>query len=190
MIYKGSQKESKIYNGGTKIGKIYKGSQLVYQSEKQIQLYGYFYNNSNRPNGMIGGMNTNYPYYYSINDGVWYGTINTISGNLGSSGSTINYQYGGYNYTVTYNKQIIVNGIKLYFYFVTLYDVSINIGIWVMEGSTIGSAVLLCDACNTNSLGIPTSCDNNSMTHHVRGNLITGTRDSSQDKTWTINGVY
>ena len=189
-IYKGNQKQSKVYKGGTKIGKIYKGSTLVYQSGPQIQLYGYTNNGSDTDgNGMIGGMSTSYPYYHAINNSskLFPRTIKSITGTLGSSGSTILVPRStSYDITVTYNKQVTINGIKLYFY---IGDAYYYFGIWVMEGSVVGSTVLPCDLCNNKNFGFPNSCNSSSMTHYFAGSTITDSRASKYDKIWTLNGL-
>ena len=186
-IYKGSQKEGKIYKGGIKISKIYKGSQLVYQSGPQIQLYGYT-NSDSKPEGagMIGGMSTAFPYYYATSLNVYPKTIKSMNGSLGTSGSTITYLHKTSDYTATYNRQVTINGIKLYFY---LASQTFYFGIWVMEGSIVGSTILPCDACNTRNLGFPNSCDSNSMTHYVISGSATHNRNASLDKIWTLNGL-
>ena len=187
MIYKGSQKEGKVYKGSTKIGKVYKGNQLLYQNAKQIQLYGYTKSNNVADGaGMIGGMSTAFPYYYVTSIKVYPKTIKSMSGSLGTSGSTITYFHTTSDCTATYNKQVTINGIKLYFY---LARSNVNYGIWVMEGSIIGSTVLPCDLCNTQNLGFPNSCDSNSMTHYGSYNTMTHNRNASLDKIWTLNGL-
>lgn len=190
-IYKGRQKEGKIYKGGTKIGKVYKGSQLVYQSGPQIQLYGY--TNSNYEVGMIGGMNTSHPYYFGLKGDSYNNvpaTITAISGNLGASGSSVTLSNatssGTTSRTVSYNKQITINGIKVYFYYVTNYY---HYGYWIMEGSIIGSIAMPCFFTNTYAFGVPISCSSSSMTYYFANGQQTATRDSSKDKIWTLNGI-
>lgn len=190
MIYKGSQKEGKVYKGGTKIGKIYKGNQLVYQSGPQIQLYGY--NNGSYVVGMIGRMNTGYPYYNTTSTyNNFPQLISGISGTLGSSNSTVTFGWtnssGSYsNHTGTYQKEFIIDGIKLYFY---CHSATYYFGIWVMEGSVVGSMGMPCVTTNTKAFGVSKSANSSSMSYYMMKYEQTATRNSSKDKIWTLNGL-
>lgn len=185
MIYKGSQKEGKVYIGGTKIGKIYKGSQLVYQSQKSLRLYSYGIN-TGALCGMIGGFTTSFPYFQGTSNGEYYSTLTTINGTIGQPGSSIS--RGGQSTTYGYNSSHWVNGILLHFY---LGGTGVWRGHWVFDGSTLGSTVLYCHYNNTDyTLGYPITANESTITYPLINTITTSYRDSSQDKTWTINGIY
>ena len=188
MIYKGSQKEGKVYIGGTKIGKIYKGGTLVYQSQKQLRLYGYKRSNYEAmPCGMIGGFTTSFPYYQSSSNGKYYAPIDSISGTIGQANSVVYYTSNN-QLNATYRSSHWINGILLHFY---LGGSGTWRGVWVMDGSTVGSTLVFCHYNNTDyTLGFPTSANTSSIQFPIYNAIETAYRDSSLDKTWTINGVY
>ena len=197
MIYKGSQKEGKVYKGGTKIGKIYKGSQLVYQSQKSLRLYGYGNVSDTSIYYLIGGTTTSNPYLAMVNPSepgiAGKATITSITGTLGQSGSsaTVIFYSGSssFNSIGTYSATYNINNVILYRY---LVDGTVTYRVfWVMEGSTVGSYALYTRWININSgFGFPSSVGSDTFTYYWSGNQTSGIRNSSLDKTWTINGVY
>lgn len=180
-VFKGSQKEGKVYKGGTKIGKIYKGSQLVYQSQKQLRLYSY--------DGVyaIGGQTTS----NLLCDRIANTTITNISGTLGTSNSSVSINNANYpNFINT----ITTNGIKIHIYRYTInsFNGAYVMG-YVMENSKVGDCALCFSLINYNTRNsgqFPTSINNTSLTYIAINSSYTNSRTSSNDKTWTINGVY
>lgn len=198
MIYKGSQKEGKVYIGGTKIGKVYKGSSLVYQSQKSLRLYGYGNVSDTSIYYLIGGTTTSNPYLAMVNSSepgiAGKVTITSITGTLGQSGSsaTVTFYSGSssYNSTGKYSATYNINNVILYRYLVDNSSITYRV-FWVMEGSTVGSYALYTRWINVNyGFGFPSSVGSDTFTYYWEKYQTSGTRNSSLDKTWTINGVY
>lgn len=191
-VYKGSQKISDIYKGSTKIGQIYKGSQLVYQQNKQLNLYCYY--NS--------GGSTGY-YAYVVNEistnslvacgygssSQAFGTITNITGNLGEANSKI-IQNNQNNYEYVYTDTKTVNGVKIYLYsnldtesVFHFYDLLL-----VIEGSEVGSLALRDMLSVHADFHYPTYIDDSKI--KTDAFTIELQRNSADDKIWTPNGVY
>lgn len=170
--YSEIQKINEIYKSGTKISKIYKGSQLVYQSIIGLPIYG-FQNRS-----LLGDYNTTGCVIH--NDYNYH--LTSINGNLGQSGSTVTVDGVG---SATYNNMSVYNGIKVYVYSSYSGIGAIYTAIYILENSIVGSNILY--MLYTSYTGYhPSSVTDTSMRYGDN----TYSRDSSLDKTWTINGVY
>ena len=102
-IYKGSAKIGTVYRGGTKIGLVYKGSTLVYSGAKNIPIYysgdfssskfySFGYPTADSTLVVQGGDNLS-----NI-----LPSIENITGNIGTSGSTITLKYSGGTQSATF----------------------------------------------------------------------------------------
>ena len=181
-IYFGNKKIGKLNFGGISIGEVYKGNQLVYQSGPSLKLYGI--------TTTIGG----YPYdsylvgSYSTSGFIAASPsipceITNIYGTLGQSGSVVYYNSPllGQEDSYRYYKTSTINGLKIYEY----GEVGNNFNfysLWVLEGSKVGSYLLLSGSNCYN----PNSVTNSTVDG---GGAYQYTRDSSRDATWSLSGI-
>lgn len=139
-----------------------------------IPMYGYTYTYN-------GGYSNAYLLWTSISSSgytVYDGTIQSISGTIGASGSTV--KGGSSGYTYTYNSTMTIGGVTLYIY---KYG---NSEIGVLSNSVAGGYLVE----PTNFLfsnSHPTAVSSSSMSWYIGVGTatFTGTRNSSIDKMFT-----
>ena len=187
-IYKGNILQKELSKNNIVFAEVYKGSQKVYSKNNGISLFC----------GTNTIMNINFTCYvignYTINNPLFVNayitTLNQISGILGSAGSSITIRLNNTNYTLSYVSSIIVNNVLLYYYRVketSAYLVSYRKA-FVQKNSVIGSTIIGAAGEGSSEILYPYSLTETKIILDNSGAFYN--RDSSQDKIWTINGVY
>lgn len=189
-IYKGNHKIDKISLGNNTFAKVYKGSQKVY--EQKAKGLPVFYGMTTSDSAteecyVIGAYTTSNPLVTAAS----VTTIRGISGNLGSSGSSIIIQYNNYSdtdITLFYVSNIIINNILVYYYnYHGNNSMNIYQNAYVLENSIIGSTVIGAFISFGGGISYPSSLTDTQIGTYINGYAYT--RDSSKDKLWTINGL-
>lgn len=177
----GNSKIGKIYVGSTAIGKVYQGNTLIWESGPSLKLYGAYHSGSSTTvwSYVIGSWSTSGLVIRSQSKSR---KITSITGVLGTSGSKISASGGGTTTDATFNKAITINGIKVYLYFKANSGGVIDDWLCVMEGSVVGSTVLVNYGAEPTK---PTSVTSTTVTDAY----VAYTKDSSTDATWYLTGV-
>lgn len=184
-IYKGNNKIKTIHKNNVTFKEIYKGNQRVYQSLNGLKIYNYrtYYDNYWYYGYVINEISANSLVAVGVGSATdAFVTITNITGTIGVSNSRITANKVTYDYVNTKT----VNNIKIYLYSHSeayLYSL-----ILVLENSKIGSIVLSDMLSWDYSFHYPTYVDNSKL--KTPSLTIELQRNSADDKTWTINGVY
>lgn len=193
-IYFGNHKIDKLSLGNNTFTEIYKGSQKVYaQKAKGLPVfYGMTTSGQYQIDCyVIGAYTTSNP----VVDSASVSTIKGISGNLGSSGSSIitQFRYTTVDATLSYVKNITINNILVYYYNCR-NDYNAYLGYtyseaYVLENSVVGSTIIGAAIISSEDISYPASLTDTQIVNNIAGNPVAYTRDSSKDKLWTINGL-
>ena len=192
-VYKGSVAQSELSQGSNAFAEAYKGSQKIYgKNSGSFQLYNY----GNKTGMMLGEISVTHPYLPMFS----YGTIKSISGNFGQSGSTVVAETRTYldestigETTVNYYTTVIIDNVEICIYDRMDYD-------WI--GSR--TSMLFFKNSKINSTGIGQTWFFGTSPPDIRGLIYPDSVDNSQvkppydksisrsnayDKIWTIDGL-
>jgi len=188
-IYNGSDKIKDLYYGGTKIKEAYYGNTKVYGSFVGLNVWR-FTSSGYAPLHLFGSYDLSGIACPSGTGGQVVidltGTIKTISGTLGQSGSSITINASGSSPptgSLSYQNTITSFDKKIYQYRATP---SWTFDVYLYEDSVVGDTVLC--GCNFGNTQI-TSLTNNQIVVTITYNNITYTRNTTYSKIWTKDGL-
>lgn len=181
-IYYGNKEVKGIYYGSTEIKSVYYGGTKVYSSGIPVSRYGYSADGTALSFFVFGQLNTQSLICNVLggDDTLLTGTIISITGTLGTSGSKISvanfssidyYAKKTYNGVTLYIYRVLSDGLYYYFY--------------VFPDSTVGSYVCI------SYFAQPTinSITEQTIKVNVLTNTYTGTRDTTYHRYWTKDGL-